>query len=84
MQLKKLSKLEKLIKSKALTSCCNGRGYAVTFFEKTLKKIANPPTPLSKAMEQTLRACSIGSAYYHPLNGRRCAPSIKRLKRTTL
>jgi len=54
------------------------------FLKKTLKKIAKFTTPLSKAMQQTLRACSIGSAYYHPLNGRRCAPSIKRLKRTTL
>jgi len=48
------------------------------------KDSAHLSPPVIQAMEQTLRACSIGSAYYHPLNGRRCAPSIKRLKRTTL
>jgi len=40
--------------------------------------------PFITEMEQTLRACSIGSADFHPLAGRRCAPSIKRLKRTIL
>jgi len=34
----------------SLTSCCIGRGKAVTFFEKRLKKAANFTTPLSKAL----------------------------------
>jgi len=44
----------------------------------------NGQRPFITEMEQTLRACSIGSADFHPLTGRRCAPFIKRLKRTTL
>ncbi|MDQ7075608.1 MAG: hypothetical protein Q9O24_10765 [Gammaproteobacteria bacterium] len=35
-------------------------------------------------MQQALRAYCIGSADVHPLAGRRCAQSIKRLNRTSL